>query len=206
MSLPWYRWFPGDFAGNVRVRMMSWQARAAYRELLDASWGLGAIADPPALLRALGLPGELWEEVRPCWRETPEGWANGRLEDERGQGKARHQQAAKAGAASAQVRRRGKRELNSGSTRVERELSSGSTGGERELNSGSTHVEPELSSGSTQTALGAEVELNSRDTNQNQNQNQNTTVHQQQLSAREAPSGAAAEGVGDEGFPQEALR
>ena len=186
MSLPWYRWFPGDFAGNVRVRMMSWQARAAYRELLDASWGLGAIADPPALLRALGLPGELWEEVRPCWRETPEGWANGRLEDERGQGEARHKQAAKAGAASAQVRRRGKRELNSGSTRVERELSSGST----------------------QAALGAEVELNSRDTNQNQNQNQNhnTTVHQQQLSACEAPSGAAAEGVGDEGFPQEALR
>ena len=197
MSLPWYRWFPGDFAGNVRVRMMSWQARAAYRELLDASWGLGAIADPPALLRALGLPGELWEEVRPCWRQTPEGWANGRLEDERGQGKARHQQAAKAGAASAQVRRRGKRELSSGSTRVEREMSSGST-----------HVEPELSSGSTQAALGAEVELNSRDTNQNQNQNQNhnTTVHQQQLSACEAPSGAAAEGVGDEGFPQEALR
>jgi uncharacterized protein YdaU (DUF1376 family) len=199
VSLPWYRWFPGDFAGNVRVRMMSWQARAAYRELLDASWGLGAIADPPALLRALGLPGELWEEVRPCWRQTPEGWANGRLEDERGQGKARHQQAAKAGAASAQVRRRGKRELSSGSTRVEREMSSGST-----------HVEPELSSGSTQAALGAEVELNSRDTNQNQNQNQNqnhnTTVHQQQLSACEAPSGAAAEGVGDEGFPQEALR
>jgi uncharacterized protein YdaU (DUF1376 family) len=206
MSLPWYRWFPGDFAGNVRVRMMTWQARAAYRELLDAAWGLGPIQDPADLLRALGLPGELWEEVRGCWMETPDGWTNDRLEDERGQSETRHKRASKAGAASAQVRISGKPKLSASSTQAQRELSSSSTQAEPKLSSSSTRAGRKLSLIEAQAQLDAAAKLSLSQANQNQNQNPNITVHQQQLSARVARGAAGAAGGGDEGFSQEGLR
>lgn len=83
MTLPWFRWWPTDFAGDPRVRLMGWEARAAYRELLDLSWGVGPLPDPEGSLEALGLPRELWRSVAPCWTKTPSGWVQGRLERER---------------------------------------------------------------------------------------------------------------------------
>jgi uncharacterized protein YdaU (DUF1376 family) len=179
-SLPWYRWFPGDFAGNVRVRMMSWEARAAYRELLDASWSLGPIEQPEALLRALGLPDGLWEQVAWCWTETDGGWVNHRLEVEREQSRSRHDRAAKASAAATVRRAKGAR--------------NGDRDGDRD---------GDRKGAVTETAT---VTLSSPNQNQNQNQNQNTTFHQQQMSAREERSDAAAVGGGDERFHQEGLQ
>lgn len=100
MSLPWFRWFPSDFAGDIKVRLMRFEARAAYRELLDVAWELGPLPDPAAILRALGIPEELWEEVRGCWQQTEAGWINSRLEEEREQSETRHARASKASAAA----------------------------------------------------------------------------------------------------------
>lgn len=104
MKLPWYRWWPEDFAGDLRVRLMSWQAQAAYRVLLDASWGLGPLSDPEGVLEALGLPRELWAAVRPCWTEAEGGWINKRLEEERKDALKRHRRAVKASEAAAERR------------------------------------------------------------------------------------------------------
>ena len=79
---------------------MGWEAQAAYRVLLDASWTLGPIRDPEAVLRALGLPPDLWDAVRPCWVQGKSGWTNKRLEEERALAQRRHD------AASASARAR----------------------------------------------------------------------------------------------------
>lgn len=35
---PWYKWYPKDFNVDEKVRMLSFEAKAVYRELLDIMW------------------------------------------------------------------------------------------------------------------------------------------------------------------------
>lgn len=79
----WYAWYPEDFYGDPLVRVMPLAARDAYRDLLDHSWRVGPLVDPPAVLAGLGRDPALWQAIRPCWRETPDGWVQPRLELER---------------------------------------------------------------------------------------------------------------------------
>lgn len=85
MTLPWYRWFPTDFAGDARVRLMSTHARAAYRDLLDLSWEIGPLKAPQEALKSLGWSAKCWVEISPCWRfdRKRKGWVQPRLEAER---------------------------------------------------------------------------------------------------------------------------
>jgi len=81
--MAWFAWYPGDFAGDPLVRLMTLPARAAYRELLDLSWEVGPLKDPRAALTGLGYDAALWTAIAPCWRETDAGWVQERLERER---------------------------------------------------------------------------------------------------------------------------
>lgn len=121
MSTPWYPWYPQDFRGDPKVALLNWRARAAYRELLDLSWGVGPIPDPVAALRAVGIPARLWDAVRPCWTEGPDGWVQKRLEIERNLADQRIERARAAGKASA--RRRAELKFNARSTGDESESS-----------------------------------------------------------------------------------
>src|SRR5882672_244410 len=49
--LPWYPWFTGDYLAETQG--WPWDARAAYRELLDAQWNMGALPSDPERLRTL---------------------------------------------------------------------------------------------------------------------------------------------------------
>lgn len=141
MSAPWYPWYPQDFRGDPHVAFMDWKARAALRELLDLSWGVGPIPDPEAALRAVGVPAKLWETVRPCWTETTEGWVQKRLEVERHLADERIEKASNAGRASARARaeRKFNSRSNASSTQVDSESPSSTSSGPTNHNHNNTH-------------------------------------------------------------------
>ena len=87
---PWYRWFALDFRQSPAVRLMTFDQRACYRELLDECWLEGSIPDDPTILaRLIGFnqerfAGEVWPVVRQSFSERGAGrLVNARIERER---------------------------------------------------------------------------------------------------------------------------
>lgn len=71
---PAYQWYPRDFQADEHVRLMTFEQRGIYRELLDHAWLHGSIpSDLTILSRLLGngiTPrrlGRLWPAIKPCW-------------------------------------------------------------------------------------------------------------------------------------------
>jgi len=83
-SLPFYKWFPGDYQRETRGWPL--EARAIYRELLDAEWDIGPLPDDPELLREMVRATEEqwrtgWPVVAPCFlRHRGRRW-HARLEE-----------------------------------------------------------------------------------------------------------------------------
>jgi hypothetical protein len=112
-SLPYFRWYPADHAGSIRVQDLHWKARALHRELIDYSWKKGYIIDDVAqLARFSGLPLHevirYWPKVRELWK-TLEGTdeyllVNERLELERTEADRKRVLASVAGQVSAEKR------------------------------------------------------------------------------------------------------
>jgi uncharacterized protein YdaU (DUF1376 family) len=87
---PWYRWHALDFRQSPAVRLMTFDQRACYRELLDESWLEGSIPDDPTILaRLIGFDqerfaAEVWPVVRQSFTERGAGrLVNARIERER---------------------------------------------------------------------------------------------------------------------------
>lgn len=87
-TLPYVRWFGGDYLASSRVRMMSLQEQGAYMRLLWHQFEEGAIpADPSLRARILGVsPAEeaaVWPALAPCFEPTADGLQNSRMAEER---------------------------------------------------------------------------------------------------------------------------
>jgi len=87
---PWYRWHALDFRQSPAVRLMTFDQRACYRELLDECWLEGSIPDDPTILaRLIGFDqdrfaAEVWPVVRQSFTERGAGrLVNARIERER---------------------------------------------------------------------------------------------------------------------------
>jgi len=122
-ALPWFPWYPGDFAGDAKVRLMSPLARMVYRELIDLSWDLGPIPDPIRAIEATGIVAHsnqtadrIWSDIEPCWQQNGSGWVNVRLERHRATAAHKSEQA------RAAVEERERRK-NSGTAPAERAIS-----------------------------------------------------------------------------------
>lgn len=97
LALSWYRWFPNVFRQKSRkVRMMTFDQRACYRELLDECWNDGSIPDDPEVLaRLVGFDPakfstEVWPVIRQCFHQLEDGQlANEFMDRERAQAVAR---------------------------------------------------------------------------------------------------------------------
>jgi hypothetical protein len=75
---PAYQWYPADFWGDRRVRLMSRAERDMFRELLDSQWLDGPLPKDPrelaALLREpLDVFEAAWARIAPCFVETEDG-------------------------------------------------------------------------------------------------------------------------------------
>lgn len=87
-SLPWFKFFPGDFVGSGDVQAMSPTEVGIYVMLLCYSWRVGPIPDDPAKLwrPAKSDPEEFrqaWPAVRACFELADGMLTNARLEKER---------------------------------------------------------------------------------------------------------------------------
>jgi len=86
-SLPWYRWFPGDYMRSTRG--WSLLEHGLYRVLLDAAWDLNGLPDDEEEIRRLSAatPAEwtsAWRRVASKFPLTPDGRRrNPRQEQER---------------------------------------------------------------------------------------------------------------------------
>ena len=81
---PAYQWYPRDFLTDPPVRLMDWEARALYRELLDYQWLAGSVPDDSAAVsKAADFPLDVvervWQQVKP---QFP-GGKNRRMERQR---------------------------------------------------------------------------------------------------------------------------
>jgi hypothetical protein len=89
-GMPFFRWFPQDYAGDAMVRAMTDDQDLIYRRLLDMSWQIGPLpSEPEDLARLAGFELGRFEEA---WRfPLTECWhlnggmklINHRLEEER---------------------------------------------------------------------------------------------------------------------------
>jgi hypothetical protein len=68
---PWYRWFPSDFGGSIKVKAMSDLAELVYRRLLDALWESKDCLLPEDLpfLHNVLLPRRPFSEFEAVWSE-----------------------------------------------------------------------------------------------------------------------------------------
>jgi hypothetical protein len=68
---PWYRWFPSDFGGSIKVKAMSDLAELVYRRLLDALWESKDCLLPEDLpfLHNVLLPKRPFSEFEAVWSE-----------------------------------------------------------------------------------------------------------------------------------------
>lgn len=68
---PWYRWFPSDFSGSIKVKAMSDMAELVYRRLLDALWESEECMLPEDLpfLHNVLLPKGSFDEFKAAWAE-----------------------------------------------------------------------------------------------------------------------------------------
>lgn len=93
-ALPYYRWYVADYRGSLRVQVLSWEARAIYRELLDEMWRSGFVPNDVRQIAAIArvpLPvvREHWKAVRSLLIEVKDSrgqlLTSERLEAERGE-------------------------------------------------------------------------------------------------------------------------
>lgn len=89
-GMPYYRWFPIDYAGDALVKAMTDDQDLAYRRLLDISWQIGSLpSDLGELARLAGFDSERFEAawsfpLTECWHKNGAGkLVNHRLEEER---------------------------------------------------------------------------------------------------------------------------
>ncbi len=102
--LGYYKWYPRDFYSSIKVRGMSFTARAIYRELLDLQWENGCLTSVQQMLNVLGITSEQWSEFAPYLDQLFPGGINERLDALRSEAIESQSKKAKAGKASAQSR------------------------------------------------------------------------------------------------------
>lgn len=106
---PAFQFYPGDF--DTSTKFLSVAATGAHIRMMCASWEHGPIADTPAALqKAMGLaisdpPFEvIWQELKPRWLQTKNGWIHRRLEKTRRDQDDYRRKMQKAGRKSAKLR------------------------------------------------------------------------------------------------------
>lgn len=108
-DFPWFPFWVDDFTNARRVKLMSLDAIGLYTLLLCEQWKEGPIPnDIEAIARLCRRDsdaiGDAWNEVRPCFTETPEGLVNHRLEEERRKQETKRKRYQKAGKKGAEKR------------------------------------------------------------------------------------------------------
>jgi len=85
---PYYPWYPLDFKGSLKVKVMTLEEKGFYHDVLDHCWLYGsAPADPDELARLLGEDRRTSRRILPkiskCFLQTGEVLISERLEQER---------------------------------------------------------------------------------------------------------------------------
>ena len=98
MSLPWYPFYPGDYASDTSD--LSCCEHGCYRLLLDAFWSRGPLPDDLNRLQRLSANCDA-ETLRfileRYWDRTERGWVNAKMEEIRKEQSAKHQRRVNAG-------------------------------------------------------------------------------------------------------------
>ena len=103
--LGYYKWFPRDFYSSVRVRGMSFTARAIYRELLDIQWESERLPNAKQLLSILQITLEQWNEFAEHLDVLFPNGQNERLKSLRDEAVERSAKAAKSGSKGGKCKR-----------------------------------------------------------------------------------------------------
>ncbi len=89
MSLPYFREWVDKWRSSPRVRLMSFETRGIYHEMLCVSWQIGPLPRAPKdIARLVGCSDEQLENafkdgLKSCWKVTRKGLINDPLEKER---------------------------------------------------------------------------------------------------------------------------
>jgi len=113
---PAFQFYPKDYQTDGKVRMMSWEARGVYVDLLCTYWLEGTLpADPKRLANMVGMTPrrfeKLWPQIAPCFEIDGESLKQKRLIREREKQKAyseKQSENGKKGAKSNETNRAGK--------------------------------------------------------------------------------------------------
>jgi uncharacterized protein YdaU (DUF1376 family) len=118
---PAFSFYVRDWLADAKVRAMTNDARGVYIDLLAYCWQEGALpTDLAAIARIARLtPGafrRIWSQLEPCFRKTPDGFRQKRLDRERTIQQRRRDAAAENGRKGAEARWQGHTSANDEAT------------------------------------------------------------------------------------------
>jgi len=122
---PAFQFYPKDYLGSMKVRLMTPEERGGYVDLLCHAWldDKCSLPDDDTVLATLSGLGERWfdvkDKIRPCFRKRGKRLISTRLKQERKKQKEWHEKSRLGGMKSGEVRRNKALELKGGSQMVQ---------------------------------------------------------------------------------------